>query len=121
MRRFLPSKFGWREKLLSVLAVVMAIVAGWLSCFLVGMGVAVAWIFFTVVGTVVFAIIAGSGRCFFTALFTVLLSGREQKETGGSSKGDKGSASRNCPFVEGLRRPERSERRLKPVSKGQRA
>ena len=49
-----------------------------------------------------------------------LLSGREQKETGGSSKGDKGFGSRNCPLVEGLRRPERSEGRRKPSTKGQR-
>src|SRR5437870_4353745 len=44
--------------------------------------------------------------------------GREQKETGGSSKGDKGFTYGNFPLVEGLRRPERSGGRRSPSTKG---
>src|SRR5208283_4212578 len=47
------------------------------------------------------------------------MSGRVQKGTGGSSKGDKSSTYVNCPLVEGLRRPERSGGRRRPSTKGQ--
>src|ERR1039458_5442071 len=46
------------------------------------------------------------------------LSGREQKENGGSSKGEKYFGCGNHPLVGGLRRPERSEGRRSPPTKG---
>jgi hypothetical protein len=46
------------------------------------------------------------------------LSGREQKENGGSSKGEKYFGCGNYSLVEGLRRPERSEGRRSPSTKG---
>jgi hypothetical protein len=48
----------------------------------------------------------------------VTLSGREQKENGGSSKGEKYFGCGNCPLIEGLRRPERSEGRRSPSTRG---
>jgi hypothetical protein len=48
----------------------------------------------------------------------IYLSGREQKENGGSSKGEKCFADENGPWVEGLRRPERSGGRRSPSTKG---
>src|ERR1700678_2118557 len=53
----------------------------------------------------------------FAGLFE--LSGRVQKGTGGSSKGDKSSTYVNSPLVEGLRRPERSGGRRRPSTKGE--
>jgi hypothetical protein len=70
MRRFVPDKFGWRERWLSLLAVAIAIVFAVITCFYAGMGAGVAWIFFDGVGTVVMIAAAGRDRCFFTALFT---------------------------------------------------
>ena len=67
MRRFLPAKFGLREWLLTSLAVLMAVVSGWLT-WAAGMGAGGAWMLFTIVGTVVFVAVAGADRCFFTAL-----------------------------------------------------
>lgn len=69
MRRFFPDKFGWRERLLSLLAVVMAIVSCWLTL-AAGLGAGVAWLIFIGFGTVVLVAIAGSDRCFFTTIFT---------------------------------------------------
>ncbi len=74
MRRFLPAKFGSREWLLTSLAVLMAVVSGWLT-WAAGMGAGGAWMLFTIVGTVLFVAVAGADRCFFTALFTSLLTG----------------------------------------------
>ncbi len=72
MRRFLPGKFGRREWLLSSLAVVMAIASGWLT-WAAGMGAGGALLLCVVVGTAFFVAVAGSDRCFFTALFTGLM------------------------------------------------
>jgi hypothetical protein len=52
----------------------MAAVSGWLT-WAAGMGGGGAWMLFTTVGTVVFVAVAGGDRCFFTALFTSLLTG----------------------------------------------
>jgi membrane protein YdbS with pleckstrin-like domain len=52
----------------------MAIPSGCLT-WAAGMGIEVAWVLFTIIGTVVFVAVAGSDRCFFTALFTLLLTG----------------------------------------------
>ena len=46
------------------------------------------------------------------------VSGREQKENGGSSKGEKYFGYGNCPWVAGLRRPERSGGRRSPATQG---
>ena len=48
----------------------------------------------------------------------IVVSGREQKGTAASSKGDRRGVVWNRPLVEGLRRPERSEGRRKPSTKG---
>jgi hypothetical protein len=52
----------------------MAVVSGWLT-WAAGMSAGGAWMLFTIVGTVVFVAVAGADRCFFTALFTSLLTG----------------------------------------------
>jgi len=52
----------------------MAAVSGWLT-WAAGMGGGGASMLFTIVGTVVFVAVAGGDRCFFTALFTSLLTG----------------------------------------------
>ncbi len=72
MRRLLPANFGRREWLLSSLAVAMAGVSGWLT-WAAGRGAGGALLLCVVVGTVFFVATAGSDRCFFTALYTGLL------------------------------------------------
>src|ERR1019366_10413162 len=48
----------------------------------------------------------------------VTLSGREQKENGGGSKGEKNFGGGNCPLIEGVRRAERSGGRRRPPTTG---
>lgn len=74
MPRILPEKFGWRERLLALLAVALAIASGCLT-WAAGLGAGGAWMIFTLAGTCVMVVVAGEDRCFFTGLFTGLLAG----------------------------------------------
>lgn len=56
------------------MAVVLAMVSGRLT-WAAGMGGGGAWMLFTIVGTMFFVAIAADDRCFFTGLFTSLLTG----------------------------------------------
>ena len=72
MIRILPAWLGSREIILCLLAVGMAAGSGWLVWTGAQFGGG-AWALLTILGTVILVTVAGSNRCFFTALFTGLL------------------------------------------------
>jgi len=75
MRRFLPTKFQLRERILSGLAVALAGIAFYFVFTAAPRRAPGMWVESLFLGTMLFVAIGGRDRAFFTALYCALLSG----------------------------------------------